>query len=97
MDTVMTEIRPEVEYPQQDEAITSPQYTFRIGAPAGAAGVEVSIDQGPWLACRNVAGFWWYDWSGYDDGEHEISARTRGKSGQWRLSTPHEFVVAKKG
>jgi hypothetical protein len=95
METTIAEIRPEVEFPLQDEPIVSPQYTFRIGVPASAAVVDVSIDQGPWLACRNVAGYWWYDWSGYEDGEHEIIARARGESGRWRLSTPHEFIVAR--
>lgn len=93
MKTMMTEIRPEIEYPQQSEMIVSPQYTFRIGAPAGAESVDVSIDQGPWLACRSVAGFWWYDWSGYEAGEHEIISRTRGRGGRWLVSTPHEFMV----
>lgn len=96
METAIAEIRPEIEYPMQDEAIASPEYTFRIGAPASAAGVDVSIDQGPWLACRKAAGYWWHDWSGYDDGEHEIIARTRGENGRWRLSMPHEFIVAGK-
>jgi hypothetical protein len=27
---------------------------------------------------RSVAGCWWFDWSGDEDGEHEIIARTRG-------------------
>jgi hypothetical protein len=96
MDTAMTEIRPEVEYPRQDETIDSPKYVFRIGAPVGAPRVEVSIDQGPWLACRKLAGYWWYDWSGYDDGEHEIVARTRGENERWRLSSPHEFFVSRR-
>lgn len=95
METTIAEIRPEVEFPLQDETIVSPQYTFRIGVPANAAVVDVSIDQGPWLRCRSVAGYWWYDWSGYEDGEHEIIARARGESGRWRLSTPHEFTVAR--
>ena len=94
MKNVMTEIRPEIEYPQQGESIVSPTYTFRVGAPAGAESVDVSIDQGPWLACRNAAGYWWYDWSGYEKGEHEIIARTRGPKGRWLMSTPHEFMVA---
>ena len=93
MRTVMTDIRPEIEYPQQDETIASPQYAFRIGAPAGAERVDVSIDQGPWLACRDAAGFWWYDWSGYENGEHELIARTPGKNGRWLMSTPNEFMV----
>lgn len=94
MKTVMAEIRPEIEYPQQDETIISPTYTFRVGAPAGAESVDVSIDQGPWRPCRNAAGYWWHDWYGYDDGEHEIIARTRGGKGRWLMSTPHEFMVA---
>lgn len=96
MATTVAEIRPDIEFPPQDETITSAQYTFRIAAPESAAGVDVSIDQGPWLACRHTAGYWWHDWTGYDDGEHEIIARTRGESGRWRLSTPHEFVVARQ-
>jgi hypothetical protein len=93
MNTVMAEIRPEIEYPQQGENILSPTYSFRVGAPAGAECVDVSIDQGEWRPCRNAAGYWWYDWSGYDDGEHEIIARTRAPKGRWLLSTPHEFMV----
>ncbi len=94
MKNMMVEIRPEIEYPQQGETIVSPSYTFRVGAPAGAEGVDVSIDQGPWLACRNAAGYWWFDWSAIEDGEHEIIARTRGPKGRWLMSTPHEFMVA---
>jgi hypothetical protein len=93
MKTQIVEIRPEIEYPQQDETIASREYTFRLAAPEAADGVDISIDQGPWLACRKEVGYWWHDWSGYEDGEHEIIARTRGKEGRWRMSTPHEFLV----
>ena len=85
--------RPEIEYPLEAEMIVSSEYTFRIAAPAGVNGVDVSIDQGPWLAARNEVGHWWYDWSGYGDGEHEIIARVRGKGGRWRMSDPQEFRV----
>lgn len=94
MSFVMAEIRPSVEYPMQDEKIVSPAYTLRIGAPAGAEAVDVSIDQGEWRPCRPASGFWWYDWSGYEDGEHEAVARTRGHGGRWLVSEPHEFMVA---
>ena len=93
MKTQTVEARPEIEYPLNDETIVSSQYTFRVAAPAGVDGVDVSIDQGPWLACRNEVGCWWYDWSGYGDGEHEVIARVRGKGGRWRMSDPHEFHV----
>mgnify|MGYP001560093335 CR=1 FL=1 len=87
------EARPEIEYPRADETVVSSQYTLRISAPSSVDGVDVSIDQGQWLSCRNEVGYWWYDWSGYEDGEHEVIARVRGKAGRWRMSDPHEFRV----
>ena len=86
-------IRPVVDFPYQDEGIVSPQYTLRISAPENAESVDVSIDQGPWLSCRKAEGFWWYDWSGYENGEHEVIARTPGRNGRWLMSTPNEFMV----
>lgn len=85
--------RPAVDFPAQDESILSAQYTFRVSAPDSAESVDVSIDQGPWLACRKAEGFWWYDWSGFDDGEHELIARTPGKNGRFLLSAPVEFLA----
>jgi len=85
--------RPAVDFPGQDETIVSPQYTVRVSAPEAADRIDVSIDQGSWLACRKAEGYWWYDWSGYDDGEHELIARTPGKNGRWLMSTPNEFMV----
>lgn len=85
--------RPAVDFPAQNEAIVSAQYTFRLSAPEKAESVDVSINQGPWLACRKAEGFWWYDWSGFDNGEHEVIARTPGKNGRFLMSTPIEFFV----
>lgn len=65
-----------VEYPVEDEKITGNSYTFRVAATPGAKAVELSIDKGDWRPCREAAGFWWYDWSGFQDGEHEATART---------------------
>lgn len=93
MKTAVTEVRPQVEYPEQDETIISPHYTIRVNAGHEADGVDVSIDQGPWHRCRPASGFWWYDWSGYQNGEHSIIARTRGENGRWIMSAPQEFVV----
>lgn len=83
--------RPVVDFPAQDEAIASAHYTFRLSAPERAESVDVSIDQGPWLPCRKAEGFWWYDWSGYGDGAHELIARTPGKSGRFQMSAPVGF------
>ncbi|MBI4376969.1 MAG: hypothetical protein HY549_11030 [Elusimicrobia bacterium] len=82
-----------VDYPQQGERVISPQYTLRLSAPEGAKNVEVSIDQGDWRCCRQADGHWWYDWSGYDNGEHEIVARIETQEGGKISSEPHEFFV----
>jgi hypothetical protein len=94
MKTANAEIRPDIEYPQDGETIVSREYTLRIAGPASGESMDISIDQGPWLACRKGAGSWWYDWSGYADGDHEIIARTRGANGRWRMSAPRELIIA---
>ena len=83
-----------VEYPRQDEVIAQPHYTLRISvAPGQADAVEVSIDQGAWLPCREGLGLWWYDWSGYSRGAHELTARTHTADGVYASSTPCRFRV----
>ena len=94
MKTAIAEIRPEIEYPQHDEIIVSRGYSLRIAGPAAAEAMDISIDQGPWVACRKEVGYWWYDWSGYADGEHAVIARTHGLNGRWRMSAPREMIVA---
>lgn len=82
-----------VDFPQQDEKITSAYYTFRISAPDDVQKIEVAIDQDDWQPCRQAAGYWWHDWSGYEDGEHEITARIVTAEGKAINSEPHEFFV----
>jgi hypothetical protein len=94
MNTQTAEGRPEIEYPREDETLVSPTYTMRVAAPASAEGLDVSIDQGPWRACRKDVGYWWYDWSDYADGEHELITRIRGRNGRWRMSAPRRITVA---
>ena len=94
MKTETVEGRPEIEFPRQDETIVSPTYTLRVAAPAGVEALDVSIDQGAWKACREDVGSWWFDWSGYADGEHEVIARIRGRNGRWRMSAPRQLLVA---
>lgn len=60
-----------IDCPEPGEAIVEPEYAVRISAD-GAGRVEVSIDHAPWRSCRNAAGYWWYDWSGYAPGKHQI-------------------------
>jgi len=68
-------VKASIDYPQEEETITSPHYTFRIKAPLNAEKVEICIDGAPWQLCRYSSGFWWFDWSDYGSGEHEIVAR----------------------
>lgn len=82
-----------VDYPQQGERVTSACYTLRLSAPANARSVDVAIDDGPWQSCRQSNGYWWYDWSGYQNGEHEIVARVETQEGARVSSEPHEFFV----
>lgn len=81
-----------VDFPRQGETITGPQYSVRLSAPDDAVRMDISIDQGEWQPCRRAEGYWWYDWSGYEDGEHEIIARVQ-VDGKRVTCEPHEFVV----
>jgi hypothetical protein len=82
-----------VDYPRQGEKITGVSYTFRISAPANVQKVEVAIDQADWQPCRVSEGYWWSDWSGYENGEHEITARIVTAEGKSVVAEPHEFFV----
>lgn len=82
-----------VDFPRQYEKITSANYTFRVSAPDDVQKVEVSIDQKDWRLCRKSAGYYWADWSGYENGEHEITARLVTATGRVVSAEPHEFFV----
>jgi hypothetical protein len=82
-----------VEYPQDGELVVSPVYTLRLGAKPGVESIEVSIDGGPWQACRPSVGHWWYDWSGYGDGAHTIEARGELGGGVRASSAPRRVTV----
>jgi hypothetical protein len=82
-----------VDFPRQGETITGASYTLRISAPADVQRVDLAVDQGEWRACRQSAGYWWYDWSGYENGEHEVTARLVTAEGRAINAEPHEFFV----
>ena len=76
-----------IDYPQESEHITSPDYTFRIEAKR-ASQVEISIDNDAWRPCRQAEGYWWYDWSGYMPGKYQAAAKIRAQiDGQQSTST----------
>ena len=82
-----------LDYPKQGERIESPFYTLRVTAPQGVRIVEVSIDDGEWQPCREAVGYYWFDWSGYRDGEHEVIARIATPAGRIVAAEPHQVRV----
>lgn len=84
----------DIDYPSKDEVVNSSHYTFRMTAPEDVSYMEVSIDRGPWLACRCACGFWWFDWTNYQPGVHTLSARAVGRDGEPVNSLPRRFLVA---
>lgn len=85
--------RVRIAFPGDGETISHPSYSFRIETSAKAAGVDICIDQGDWEPCRESLGLWWYDWNGYDSGEHEAVARLRGPEGRLEISDVRVFMV----
>ncbi|OGR44335.1 MAG: hypothetical protein A2X35_02605 [Elusimicrobia bacterium GWA2_61_42] len=83
-----------LDHPQRGEKITSPQYTFRVGATGDIERVEISIDHGAWQPCRYSVGYWWYDWAGYTDGRYQAETRARTKDGRLLTAEPCKFQVA---
>ena len=82
-----------IDYPAKDAVIDSSHYTVRLSAPEGAVSVEISIDRGPWQACRSTCGFWWQDWTDVAPGEHTISARAVDRDGEPCNSLLRRFTV----
>lgn len=71
-----------IDFPQEGEPIASREYTLRLTAAEGVPAVEVSLDGGPWSSCRPAVGHWWFDWSGFAPGEHELRGRAVGADGR---------------
>jgi len=82
-----------VDYPQYGDKIDQPHYAFRIGTLGEIESVEISLDYCRWRPCRESAGYWWYDWSGYAKGQHQAVARARTKDGQVLTSEACKFLV----
>lgn len=82
-----------LDHPQRGEKVTSPQYTFRVGALGDIERVEISINQGPWQVCRYSVGYWWYDWSGYAAGRYQAVARAQTRDGRSLTTDPVKFLV----
>jgi|SRR3569832_2595938 len=82
-----------IDFPLQGDTITGADYTVRVSAPLDSRQVEIAVDQGAWKPCRQASGFWWFDWAGYESGEHELVARLVTAEGRTISTEPHEFFV----
>lgn len=77
-----------------------------MGAAWGApiAGVEVSIDGGPWEAATLTEGqgeefawvFWTFDWGTPDPGEHTVTSRATGADGEVQPAPNDPLLTGKK-
>jgi hypothetical protein len=85
-----------VEYPKENESINSKHYAFKISARIPVVKVEVSLDGSELKACRQAAGHWWFDWTGYSSKGYALTARARSKDGAEHMSSVRRFVVNTK-
>ncbi len=84
--------KPSIDYPFENEAIEGDSYTVRINAPA-ARMVRLAIDQGDWRECRPALGYWWFDWSDFAPGEHEVIVCAEYEDGREAVSFPSHCLV----
>ncbi|MCX5785243.1 MAG: bifunctional transaldolase/phosoglucose isomerase [Elusimicrobia bacterium] len=74
-----------IDHPKNLENITSRHYCVRIGANE-CNGMDISIDDQPWQNCRHSVGYWWFDWSNFTTGTHQLVARMHKKNGEYLVS-----------
>ncbi len=82
-----------IDYPKVNERILSPAYTFRIGSKVEGP-VEISINDGPWNACRAAEGYWWFDWRCDKAGKYKAVARVRCEQGETKTLSRRFHAVS---
>jgi hypothetical protein len=80
-----------VDYPQEGEVVSSPNYSIRISAPQDAKNVELCINQSPWLPCRQAGGYWWFDCTDISSKPYQVRARMRSHDGKVKLTMLRRF------
>jgi hypothetical protein len=63
-----------IDHPKESETVGGFHYSVRLTASA-CERIELSLDEGPWLHCRNCAGHWWFDLHQLKPGKHAIHVR----------------------
>lgn len=74
-----------IDFPQSGETLLETRhYAVRIGASSGP--VEISVNGSDWKACRENAGYFWFDWTDIPKGEHKLVARAQFADGNFKKS-----------
>lgn len=80
-----------LDYPQAGETVRPGHYAVRVAAKPELT-VEVCVDGGPWQACRESVGYYWYDWAP-TPGSHTVVARAKNGGPRWTKSDERSIVV----
>lgn len=76
---VQAEAPVSIDFPVENEEIFPGHYAIRLFSPENKP-MEISIDNGPWVACRAANGYFWFDWWPVKGGKSRISARVVGSN-----------------
>jgi hypothetical protein len=82
-----------IDFPKEGESINSMHYSFKIATHIPGVKVDVSLNGGGWVPCREAAGHWWFDWSAYSTGTYKLQARAALPGGAVELAREVKFSV----
>lgn len=82
-----------IEFPKDHEMISVPVFDVCIEPVGNVKNIEISIDGQSWRRCRYAVGFWWFEWSGYQSGHHQIVCRGRTQNESLFVTPPRRFWV----
>ena len=75
-----------IDFPTNNEEIPiGTGYTIRISA-SQCETVQISVNDGDWMECRNASGYWWFDWDEIEPGRYKIYARMKKTDGTEAVS-----------
>jgi hypothetical protein len=82
-----------VKYPRAGEKVSCPSYAVQIEALPDPVRVELRINDSDWIPCREALGLYWYDWAGFEPGNHRLVARVMTQDGDMLESVEREIIV----
>lgn len=83
-----------LDYPQAGETVRPGHYAVRVAAKPELA-VEVAVDGGDWLPCREAVGYYWFDWAP-TPGSHTLVARAKNGGPRWTKSAERAVLVVEE-